>query len=70
MIPGAFAARERYAELKMPVVILAGEEDRLIDIDEQSARLHSELPNSTIHRVPACRAHGAPDGAGPRHGCH
>ena len=52
MIPGAFAARGRYAELKMPVVIVAGEEDRLIDIDEQSARLHSELPNSTIHRVP------------------
>jgi pimeloyl-ACP methyl ester carboxylesterase len=51
MIPGAFAARGHYAELKMPVVILAGEEDRLIDIDEQSARLHSELPNSTIHRV-------------------
>ena len=52
MIPGAFAACGHYAELKMPVVILAGEEDRLIDIDEQSARLHSELPNSTIHRVP------------------
>jgi pimeloyl-ACP methyl ester carboxylesterase len=52
MIPGAFAARGHYAELKMPVVIIAGEEDRLIDIEEQSARLHSELPNSTIHRVP------------------
>ena len=52
MIPGAFAARGHYAKLKMPVVIIAGEEDRLIDIDEQSARLHSELPNSTIHRVP------------------
>ena len=52
MIPGAFAARGHYADLKMPVFILAGEEDRLINIDEQSARLHSELPNSTIHRVP------------------
>ncbi len=51
MIPGAFAARGQYAELKMPIVILAGEEDRLINIDEQSARLHSELPNSTMHRV-------------------
>jgi pimeloyl-ACP methyl ester carboxylesterase len=51
MIPGAFAARGRYAALNMPVVIVAGEEDRLIDIAEQSARLHSELPNSTIHRV-------------------
>ncbi len=51
MIPGAFAARGRYGELKMPVVIVAGEEDRLIDIDKQSARLNSELPHSTIHRV-------------------
>ena len=52
MIPGAFAARERYSEMKMPVVIVAGEDDRLIDVDDQSARLHSELPQSTIHRVP------------------
>ncbi|PAP95614.1 alpha/beta fold hydrolase [Mesorhizobium wenxiniae] len=52
MVPGAFAARNHYAELKMPVAIVAGEEDRLINIDEQSARLHSELPNSTMHPVP------------------
>jgi pimeloyl-ACP methyl ester carboxylesterase len=51
MIPGAFAAHGRYGELKMPVVIVAGEEDRLINIDKQSARLNSELPHSTIHRV-------------------
>ncbi|HUQ34897.1 MAG TPA: alpha/beta hydrolase [Aestuariivirga sp.] len=51
MIPGAFAARGRYTELKMPVVIIAGEEDRLISIDKQSAQLNSELPNSTLHRV-------------------
>lgn len=52
MIPGAFAAREHYAELKMPVAVIAGEEDRLINIDDQSERLHSELPNSTMLRVP------------------
>ena len=51
MIPGAFAARGRYGDLKMPVVIVAGEHARLIDIDDQSARLHSELPSSTFHRV-------------------
>jgi hypothetical protein len=38
MIPDAFMLQGRYADLKMPV---AGEEDRLIDIDSQSARLHS-----------------------------
>jgi pimeloyl-ACP methyl ester carboxylesterase len=52
LIPGAFSARARYSELTMPVVIIAGEEDRLIDIGDQSARLHSELPRSTFHRVP------------------
>jgi pimeloyl-ACP methyl ester carboxylesterase len=53
MIPDAFAARGRYADLKMPVVILAGEDDRLIDIDEQSARLHAAIPHSTLHRIPS-----------------
>ena len=52
MIPGAFAARRHYKQITQPVVIVAGEEDRLIDIDDQSARLHSELHNSTLHRVP------------------
>jgi pimeloyl-ACP methyl ester carboxylesterase len=51
MIPDAFGLRNRYAELKMPVVILAGEQDRLIDIDTQSARLHSEISQSKFHRV-------------------
>ena len=35
----------------MPVVIIAGEEDQLIDIDTQSARLHSDIPQSNFHRV-------------------
>jgi pimeloyl-ACP methyl ester carboxylesterase len=52
MIPDAFAARERYSDLKMPVVIIAGEGDRLIDIEDQSARLHAEVSQSTFHRVP------------------
>jgi pimeloyl-ACP methyl ester carboxylesterase len=51
MIPDAFGLRNRYAELKMPVVIIAGEQDRLIDIDTQSARLHSAIPQSRFHRV-------------------
>jgi hypothetical protein len=36
----------------MPVVIVAGQEDRLIDIDKQSARLHEDVTHSTLHRVP------------------
>jgi pimeloyl-ACP methyl ester carboxylesterase len=53
MIPAAFDLQGQYTNLKMPVSIIAGEEDRLIDIHEQSARLHAELAQSTFHRVPA-----------------
>jgi pimeloyl-ACP methyl ester carboxylesterase len=51
MIPDAFEMRHRYADLKMPVVIIAGEQDRLIDIDTQSARLHSDVFQSSFHRI-------------------
>src|SRR5829696_1700262 len=53
MIPGAFALREGYGDLRMPVVIIAGEDDRLIDIDRQSARLHRDVAQSTFHSVEA-----------------
>jgi pimeloyl-ACP methyl ester carboxylesterase len=52
MIPDAFHFKDKYANLKMPVVIIAGENDRLIDIDKQSARLHSDVAQSAFHRVP------------------
>ena len=52
MIPDAFHYRDEYANLKMPLVIVAGDEDRLVDIDAQSARLHRDVPQSRFHRVP------------------
>jgi pimeloyl-ACP methyl ester carboxylesterase len=51
MIPDAFALQEDYKKLSMPVIIIAGEKDRLIDIDKQSARLHNDIRQSTFHRV-------------------
>lgn len=51
MIPDAFFLRKEYADLKMPVVIIAGDQDRLIDTDMQSARLHSDVGQSRFHRV-------------------
>jgi pimeloyl-ACP methyl ester carboxylesterase len=51
MIPDAFMLRNQYADLKMPVVIIAGEKDRLVDIDSQSARLHSDVSQSSFHRI-------------------
>jgi pimeloyl-ACP methyl ester carboxylesterase len=52
MIPDAVHFRDEYANLKMPVVIVAGDEDRLIDTDAQSARLHRDISQSRFHRVP------------------
>jgi pimeloyl-ACP methyl ester carboxylesterase len=51
LIPNAFATRARYEELSMPVIIIAGEEDQLVNIENQSARLHRELPGSVLHRI-------------------
>ena len=51
MVPDAFGFRNEYGNLKMPVVIVAGEQDRLVDVDSQSARLHCEVPQSRFHRV-------------------
>jgi pimeloyl-ACP methyl ester carboxylesterase len=51
MIPAAFASSKSYSELKMPTIILAGEDDRLIDINEQSVRLHDEVEQSKLHRI-------------------
>ncbi|EJN15513.1 putative hydrolase or acyltransferase of alpha/beta superfamily [Bradyrhizobium sp. YR681] len=52
MVPAAMMSAKTYGELAMPVTILAGEDDRLIDIDEQSGRLHDEIKHSKMRRVP------------------
>jgi len=38
--------------LKIPIVIIAGEQDRLIDIDTQSARLHSDFHKASFTELP------------------
>ncbi len=52
IISNAVAASGEYRNLKMPVIIIAGVDDRLIDTDRQSGRLHQEVPHSKLHRVP------------------
>jgi len=52
MVPAAFALHKNYAALTMPVAIIAGEDDKLVDTDKQSARLHDDVPQSTLRRVP------------------
>ncbi|MDI3562523.1 alpha/beta fold hydrolase [Bradyrhizobium sp. Arg816] len=50
MVPMAGAASKTYREIKMPMVIIAGEDDRLIDV-EQSARLHRMISHSRLRRI-------------------
>jgi pimeloyl-ACP methyl ester carboxylesterase len=47
MIPAALALQKEYSRLKIPVAIVVGEEDRLIE-PEQSARLHRAIYQSTL----------------------
>jgi pimeloyl-ACP methyl ester carboxylesterase len=51
MVPDALMLRGQYADLKMPVVIIAGEQDRKVDIETQSAKLHSDISHSSFHRI-------------------
>lgn len=64
MIPDVFKLRNQYADLKMPVVIIADEQDQLIDIDAQSGRLHSHIPQSRFRRVVGKGPHDLANGNG------
>jgi pimeloyl-ACP methyl ester carboxylesterase len=52
MIPCAAAAQGRYGKLRLPVAIIAGEGDRMVDSQAQSMRLHEEVPQSTFECLP------------------
>jgi pimeloyl-ACP methyl ester carboxylesterase len=51
MVPAASAMRHRYHDLKVPVIILAGDEDEVVDKDQQAMRLHQEIAHSTLRLV-------------------
>ena len=52
MIPAAARLLEGERELKLPVVIVAGDQDRLLMTRWQSRRLHERVPGSRFHGVP------------------
>jgi pimeloyl-ACP methyl ester carboxylesterase len=52
MIPAAYDFREAYGHLKMPVVIVAGTEDQVIEV-QQSAELHRDIAHSTLRCIPS-----------------
>ena len=51
MIPSAHTLGKQYRLLQIPVAIVAGADDRLIE-SEQSAHLHRDIPHSTLRCVP------------------
>ncbi|SAK99226.1 alpha/beta hydrolase fold protein [Caballeronia temeraria] len=52
MIPAAAQLSARYSDLKMPVSIFAGADDKVIDPEANSVRLHRAIPQSTLLVAP------------------
>lgn len=51
LIQGAATASTHYGKLKMPVAIIVGSRDRLIDPEGHSGRLHKVVAHSTLHSL-------------------
>lgn len=51
MIPGAADLAEHYSELSIPIAIVAGIGDRIVDCDGQAGRLGAELPQSELRKI-------------------
>jgi pimeloyl-ACP methyl ester carboxylesterase len=52
MASAAAALRQRYQELHIPVVIMAGTADRVVDHRRHAIRLHQRIPQSSLRLVP------------------
>ncbi len=44
--------QRRYAGLTLPVSILAGDADAIVEASEHSVRLHTTIPGSTLRLLP------------------
>jgi pimeloyl-ACP methyl ester carboxylesterase len=51
MIPAAASLHGRYRELEMPVTIIAGAGDEIVDVRRHAERLHRELPQSELRLI-------------------
>ena len=52
MAPAAARLSQRYAELTMPVAVIAGDGDKVVFADEQARRLHAEISHSELAMQP------------------
>ena len=52
MVPAARRLSQRYAELTLPIAVVAGEGDKVAFPDGQARRLHAEIPHSELTMLP------------------
>jgi pimeloyl-ACP methyl ester carboxylesterase len=52
MVSAVRAMQRRYGELRMPVVIMAGTDDRIVNHRKHAVRLHQEIAQSALRLVP------------------
>jgi pimeloyl-ACP methyl ester carboxylesterase len=52
MIPGAVALSQRYGEIELPVIIMAGEGDLIVHVDKHAERLASDISGAELRVVP------------------
>lgn len=52
MMPGARALAQHAGKLQLPITIVAGAEDRIVNQQKQSVQLHGELPHSRLLMLP------------------
>ena len=48
----AAAMRDHYWELRLPVVIMAGSDDQVVDVGRHAVRLREQIPHSELRLVP------------------
>jgi pimeloyl-ACP methyl ester carboxylesterase len=52
MMPAAASLAARYSELRLPVTIMAGAADKVVDPEAHSVRLHEDVPDSELVVLP------------------
>lgn len=52
MIPGAVTLSDRYANLELPVIIMAGEGDLVVHPDRHAKSLAKAIPGAELRMVP------------------
>ncbi len=48
MVPAAARLSQRYDELTLPVVVIAGDGDRIVNVEEQAQRFHRDVSHSEL----------------------